>query len=572
MKIKMSLRTKMMIMIISATLIAAISSVYISYKTYSDIVDTYYKNTITNIADTAASMMDAGIIGDYVEEREPDAQYDEMMSVLKKIKNNSDIKYLYIQVIRGESAIALMDTDEEDPMGFREEFPVSKGADISALEEGIPAFISNEEGVGWMCSVFRPIKNAQGKTVALVGADMSMDDVMRERHAFLNRVLAVIMLVTILAAVGMVLYTRRIVISPIKQLSEATKNFVSYKQQNDMITREGGTDNKDSGINDTGENDTGYADRTDNTIMEEENRFGSIPPMGESMIARLEIVSKDEIGELTHSIKVMEEEIYRYIDDLTSITAEKERIGAELNVATQIQANMLPGIFPAFPNHTEFDIYASMNPAKEVGGDFYDFFLADEEHLVLVMADVSGKGVPAALFMVIAKILLKNCAQNHHSPKEVLEIVNNQLCENNEADMFVTVWLGILEIATGKMVAANAGHEYPVIKRAGKDYELIKDRHGFVLAGMEDSRYTEYELTISKGDRLFLYTDGVPEATNAEHELFGNERMLEALNRYKDCPVNELLVKVKEEIDTFVGEAPQFDDITMLGFDYKGWE
>ena len=265
-------------------------------------------------------------------------------------------------------------------------------------------------------------------------------------------------------------------------------------------------------------------------------------------------------------------EINDYIDHLTEVTAEKERMGAELNIATQIQASMLPCIFPAFPDRNEFDIYASMDPAKEVGGDFYDFFLIDEDHIALVMADVSGKGVPAALFMVIAKTLLKNTAQSGISPKEVLSQVNTQLCENNEAEMFVTVWLGIMQISTGHMVCANAGHEYPAIRRVGGQYELLHDKHGFVLAGMEGSRYREYEITLEKGDSLFVYTDGVPEATNAENELFGTDRMLEALNQNPDAASEEVIREVQKAMEVFVKQAPQFDDITMLSMIYKGKE
>ena len=200
----------------------------------------------------------------------------------------------------------------------------------------------------------------------------------------------------------------------------------------------------------------------------------------------------------------MEISINEYIDNITKITAEKERIGAELNVATQIQANMLPRIFPAFPNHTEFDLYATMEPAKEVGGDFYDFFMVDEDHVALVIADVSGKGVPAALFMVIAKTLLKNQASSTSSPAEILSKVNMQLCENNDAQMFVTTWLGIYEISTGKVRAANAGHEYPALRRADGSFELLKDKHGFVLGGMEGLKFKEYEFEIEPGGVLFV--------------------------------------------------------------------
>ncbi|MBD5443994.1 MAG: PP2C family protein-serine/threonine phosphatase [Lachnospiraceae bacterium] len=248
---------------------------------------------------------------------------------------------------------------------------------------------------------------------------------------------------------------------------------------------------------------------------------------------------------------------------------EKERIGAELNVATRIQASMLPCVFPAFPEYEEFDIYASMDPAKEIGGDFYDFFLVDADHLALVMADVSGKGVPAALFMMITKTLLKNAAQSGLSSGAVLETVNNQLLENNEAGMFVTVWLGIYEISTGRLTAANAGHEYPAIKRAGGSFTLLKDRHGFVMAGMEDVKYQEYELNLQAGDILFLYTDGVPEATDGEERFYGTDRMLEALNRNENVDSRELLLGVREDIDQFVGETEQFDDITMMALQVR---
>ena len=247
---------------------------------------------------------------------------------------------------------------------------------------------------------------------------------------------------------------------------------------------------------------------------------------------------------------------------------EKERIGAELNVATQIQADMLPRIFPAFPERPEFDIYASMTPAKEVGGDFYDFFLVDDDHLAVVIADVSGKGVPAALFMVIAKTLIKNHAQNRETPGEVFTQTNAQLCEGNDAGLFVTAWMGVLEISTGKFVYVNAGHNPPLLKRAGGQYEWLKSRPGFVLAGMEGIRYRENTLELMPGDTLYLYTDGVTEATSSAQELYGEERLQAALNEASELPVSQLLPRIKNCIDTFVGDAEQFDDITMLGLQY----
>ena len=280
--------------------------------------------------------------------------------------------------------------------------------------------------------------------------------------------------------------------------------------------------------------------------------------------------ANDEIGDLALDFNKMAEELTEYIENLTRVTAEKERIGAELNVATQIQADMLPRIYPAFPQFSEFDIYATMDPAKEVGGDFYDFFLVDQDHLGLVMADVSGKGVPAALFMVIAKTLIKNRAQMGGTPSEILGFVNDQLCDGNEAQLFVTVWFAILDIHTGKGIAANAGHEHPVVKRAGGEYELIVYRHSPAVATLEGLKFKQHEFELNPGDTLFVYTDGVPEATNAEQELFGTDRMLASLNRTPDADLKQLLKNVREDIDGFVKDAPQFDDITMLGLIYNG--
>ena len=242
----------------------------------------------------------------------------------------------------------------------------------------------------------------------------------------------------------------------------------------------------------------------------------------------------------------------------------------ELSLATGIQSDMLPHIFPAFPERSEFDIFATMTPAKEVGGDFYDFYLIDDNHLCMTMADVSGKGVPAALFMMMSKIILANNAMEAKSPAKILEDTNNAICANNREQMFVTVWIGILEISTGKIIAANGGHEYPVIKNADGDYELFKDKHGLVIGSMEGMPYTEYEITLTPGSRLFIYTDGVPEATNANGELFGFDRMVDALNTNLKASPREVLDNVRTAVDGFVKEAEQFDDLTMLCLEYKG--
>ena len=290
---------------------------------------------------------------------------------------------------------------------------------------------------------------------------------------------------------------------------------------------------------------------------------------------QLALYTGDEIEDLWVTMQDLEINVVTSVRSLRRVTAEKERIDTELSVATKIQSDMLPKIFPAFPERNEFDLYSTMNPAKEVGGDFYDFFLIDDDHLALVMADVSGKGVPAALFMVIAKTIIKNVAlsERYSGPGEMLYDVNNKLCEGNDESMFVTAWLGILTISTGHLVSASGGHEYPVLCRKGGEYEFIKDVHGPGLGMYEDVDFEEWEGDLSGGDILFLYTDGVPEATNAELELFGEERMMEALNdSRKDESLEEMLATVRKHVDDFVGDAPQFDDLTMTIFSYRGRE
>ena len=280
----------------------------------------------------------------------------------------------------------------------------------------------------------------------------------------------------------------------------------------------------------------------------------------------------DEVEELAESFAAISHKTVVYMDKVVKVTAEKERIGAELSLATDIQAAMLPHIFPAFPDRPDFDIFASMDPAKEVGGDFYDYFLIDDDHLCMVIADVSGKGVPAALFMMASKIILQSVAMLGNSPAEILARTNEAICSNNEAQMFVTVWLGILELSTGRLVAANAGHEFPVLKLPNGDFELYKDRHGFVIGGMEGVRYREYEIQMEPGAKLFVYTDGVPEATDADKELFGTGRMLDALNADKSAAPVQVLKNVRRAVDGFVKDAEQFDDLTMLCLEYKGRE
>ena len=365
-----------------------------------------------------------------------------------------------------------------------------------------------------------PLKNSGGEVVGILCVQQQLDTLLRARDAYFRRVVIAFISLALFVVVGQSLYLHRELLRPLKLISEEATRF---SEANEMPDRK----------------------------LQETVR------------------SADEVGQLAASIDRMEEQIQRNVENLTRIAAEKERINTELSLATKIQNAMLPHIFPPFPDRTEFDLYASMDPAKEVGGDFYDFFLIDDDHLCLVMADVSGKGVPGALFMMVSKIILQSVAMLGKSPAEILSKTNEAICSNNEAQMFVTVWLGILELSTGKLTAANAGHEYPVLKKPDGQFELFKDKHGLVIGAMEGVRYRQYELQLEPGSKLFLYTDGVPEATDADNALFGTDRMLEALNADPDAEPAQLLKNVRSAVDGFVKDAEQFDDLTMLCVELK---
>ncbi len=252
---------------------------------------------------------------------------------------------------------------------------------------------------------------------------------------------------------------------------------------------------------------------------------------------------------------------------------EKERIEAELSLATRIQISALPKEDPAFPDRKEFDLFADMKPAREVGGDFYDFFLIDDDHLGLVIADVSGKGVPAALFMMVSMSMIRQTAMQAGSgadPGVVLQSVNRQICSRNPEEMFVTVWLGILEISTGKLTCSDAGHEYPLLINADGSLRVVKEVHGFVLGAMEMVRYRSYSLLLEPGDSVFVYTDGVTEADNIEKELFGMDRLTDAVSESGNPAPRELVEQIEAKVRAFAADAPQADDMTMLCLRYLG--
>ena len=366
-----------------------------------------------------------------------------------------------------------------------------------------------------------PLKDSEGKVQGLLCVQRQMDVLTSFRNRFLNRIIISLVILIVVVIVVQSLFLNWTLLRPLKLISSEAIRFSN-----------------------------------ENSVPEKK--------LAES------VRNRDEIGALAESIDVMEEQVHDYIENITKITAEKQRISTELDLATRIQTSMLPNTFPAFPERPEFDIFASMDPAREVGGDFYDFFMVDDDHLYMTIADVSGKGVPAALFMMASRILLANNAKMGKSPAEVLRLTNESICRNNREEMFVTVWAGVLEISTGKLIAANAGHEYPVLKQPDGQFEIVKDKHGFVIGGMSGAKYAEYELLLKPGAKLFLYTDGVPEATDENKELYGVDRLLDALNAKEATVAEEMLKNVRKAVDDFVKDAEQFDDLTMLGLIYKG--
>ena len=363
-----------------------------------------------------------------------------------------------------------------------------------------------------------PVKNTAGKVVSLLCIQRPIRELNEARRPYLLQIGVSMLVLQLLSAVTYTIFIRKKFVEPILKVSGEASRFAR-----------------------------------ENTKGKELGKLSRF----------------DELQDLAHSIDTMETDMVNYVENLTAITAEKERIGAELSFASTIQENALPNVFPPYPDRTEFDIYATMTPAKEVGGDFYNFFLIDDDHLALMIGDVSGKGVPAALFMMVSNIITSSRASLGGTPADTLAYVNTKICDNNRSDMFVTLWVGILEISTGKVIAANAGHEDAAVYRKDGSFELFKTRHGLAVGAMPDMHYRDFEISLEPGDKLFLYTDGVPEATDRDNNMFGNDRMMDALNAYKDKTPEEILAGVHRCVNEFVGDMPQFDDLTMLCVELK---
>ncbi len=508
----------------------------IGYHSFTNALLNQYADGAFLTARTAAQEVDGDRVEAYAGSGGTTEEYKAVWERLDHLCNTSGSTFIYLiqpdrtdyahitflfSTIDHESRYSLYDfgyvretTNDEYREKYRALYELEAEQELVIRDKG---YIETDPHITAMVGV----KGSDGQVKAILCVQRQMDVMAKVRHNYVRTVVMVLIVLALLVIAGQSVFLHRTLLRPLQQISEEATRFAA-------------------------ENVTG----------------------GQKLAETIR--NRDEIGTLAASIDTMEEQIQDYVGNITRITAERERISTELSLATRIQASMLPSVFPPFPDRKEFDVFASMDPAKEVGGDFYNFFLVDDDHLCLLIADVSGKGVPAALFMMASMIILSNNAMVGKSPAQILTDTNAAISANNREEMFVTVWLGILELSTGRLTAANAGHEYPVLRRPDGSFELYKDRHGFVIGGMEGVKYKEYELQLEPGSRLFLYTDGVPEATNAENELFGTERMLAALNERPDDTPEQLLQSVRAAVDGFVKEAEQFDDLTMLCLEYKG--
>lgn len=352
-----------------------------------------------------------------------------------------------------------------------------------------------------------------------------VDYIVRGRAQFILYTILVAMILTLLVILITFLLLRRTVIAPLKQLADGA---VAFGKGQDVLTKD-------------------------------------------DMIS-MNIRSDDEIGDLYSEIRSMQERIVDYTNNLASATAEKERVGTELRMAAHIQETMLPHNQEELSERPEFDLAASMNPAKEVGGDFYDYFMIDDDHLAVLIADVSEKGVPASLFMMASKILIGYRTKLGGSPGEILEAANEEIFLHNASKMFITAWIGILDIRTGHMVCSNAGHEYPEVREQDGRFHTLKDEHGLVMGIKSGMKYTDYELILEPGDAVFVYTDGVTDAKNGRGEFYGIERTEAALNEKPGNTAEEIVSMLREDMDQFTEGAEQFDDITMLCLIYQGNE
>lgn len=502
---------------------------------FADGLEAYAKSvmhTYESIPDEIRNRQDSPEYRSYFRMFEETDYYREMIETLENTDTVLTEKDVYLAMYDTERMTMVYLLDSQD---IPSEHSCKVGEWERADQEEIDAFFVDTDQIrvfrnysemyGERYTIADPIKDDTGTIYAFAMSDIPLSFVNASAAIFTTLYTIVLCIAIVIVILIVRAVMKRRLVQPIRQISGAVEQYT--------------------------------LSRTDESV--DRNCFSS-----------LQIKTGDELEELSHVMAGMEQEISAYEDNLMKAAAEEERVRTELSLASTIQAGMLPQIFPPYPDRQEFDIYAMMDPAKEVGGDFYDFFLIDDDHFAIVIADVSGKGVPAALFMMSSMIVINNFASEGYSPAEVLRHTNEKICRSSKVEMFVTVWFGILDLKTGVVTAANAGHEYPAVRHPGGAYELLHDKHSFVIGGMDGMDYKEYTCTLEPGASIFLYTDGVVEATNRQEAFYGSERLLAALNTTEGMSAQETLQIVRADVDRFAEGAPQFDDLTMLCITYKG--
>ena len=538
---KLKLLPKFIISLGIVGLVLTIAISLFSYATSKSYLEEMYAERVMTNSNAIAAMLDIEDVKTILTEGGDETpEYQKMYDLFNQLKKDGDITFLSLVVPDEDSVCFYIDAMVEE-MGDDPANQLPYGSDILYVDaanpddpadmekyitiweryrdnKGIDTPLVTDNDYGYNYTGVSVILDENGNAIAEIQYILDMSEVRAYLNSFLINMLLISFAVIGITIILYIFFVRKMVTKPVGKLTAFTQE----------ITKTGTFENQ-----------------------------------------HIDIKTGDEIESLSQSFNFMLAELENYIANLSKVTAEKERIGAELDIAKHIQASMLPCIFPAFPERKEFDIYATMEPAKEVGGDFYDFFMVDDTHLAIVMADVSGKGVPAALFMVIGKTLIKDHTTPGRDLGKVFTEVNQLLCESNSEELFITAFEGVLDLVTGEFVYVNAGHEMPFICKAGGDFEPYKIRAGFVLAGMEGMKYRAGSTRLEPGDKIFQYTDGVTEATNLKNELYGMNRLGAILNKVKGGTPNDILPAIKKDIDEFVGDADQFDDITMLCLEYK---
>ena len=521
--------------IIVFTLASLFANIVFDFFAVKKILSETYDTFLTQIAYTGASYFKGDKLEQYARDGLKSDEYKDTLIKLANLTENTDISFLYVIIpdmpdckyktyVFNVVNTKLRNKFNPYHAGYKEDTSDTSAARFKRLMEkgGLEMDSAMFSPSGARTRVSLAVRDSSGKKVGVICVEKQMDTVTSVLKNYIRIDLLYAPIVSLLFFICFGAFISKKFVRPIVCITKEAKDFASH--------------------------DAHFSDKLKR------------------------IHSDDEIETLARAIEKMGIDIQIYIKDLMRVTSEKERISAELSVASGIQAGMLPKNFSPYPDHPGIQLYASMLPAKEVGGDFYDFFWTGKDKLWLVMGDVSGKGVPAAMFMVIAKALIRNAATQDYEPSEICERVNNQLCKENEQGLFVTCWLGCVNLSTGLMKYANAAHNPPVLYD-GQNYKFLSEKSGIMLAAMEDSEYVEHEIQLKKGSRIFLYTDGVTEAQNKDHQLFGEDMLLGALAKNAALTAKEKIEAINADVERFAGGEPQADDITSLAFyldDFSG--